>query len=87
MAGWSNKVDSHTVRVAALIAIADHSVARTVPKVPKVSVEHMQRAIEIMRYFIEHARTAFDLMCTDEATQAAAGLLKWAAAGDRQPSR
>jgi replicative DNA helicase len=78
MAGWSNKIDSHTVRIAALLAIADSSAGLTVLKVPKVTPDHMCRAIEIMRYFIEHARAAFDLMCADEATTAAGSLLKWA---------
>jgi len=85
MAAWSNKIDSHTIRVAALLAIADSSGAQTVRKVPKVTPGHMSRAIGIMRYFIEHARAAFNLMCADESTRAADGLLKWAI-GTRRPA-
>jgi replicative DNA helicase len=74
MAEWVSKCDSSTVRLAAMLHVADLNDDNT-----PVSVETMRRAMLVGDYWTSHATAAFDLMGVDELSIGARILLEWTA--------
>jgi replicative DNA helicase len=75
MAEWVSKCDSSTVRLAAMLHVADLNDDDT-----PVSVEIMRRAMLVGDYWTSHATAAFDLMGVDELSIGARVLIDWIAA-------
>jgi hypothetical protein len=66
--GWAYKLPQQAARLAAMFAAVDAVDAGLdlgQKKIHAVGQNAMERAIEVCRYFIEHARLAFNLMAFD----------------------
>jgi hypothetical protein len=71
---WASKLPGATVRLAGLLHLAEHPAngARTA-----ISEETMGRAIELSRYYVEHAMAAFGAMRAHPALDNARSVLDW----------
>lgn len=72
--GWASKLGGATVRIAGLLHVARHvGVGLERP----IDAGTMGSAIELARYFVPHARVAFDLMGDDPALDLARRIVTW----------
>lgn len=64
---WASKLDMQVARVAATLLVMDE--VELVARRGRIGAEHVEAAIKISEYAIDHARAAYDLMShTREAT-------------------
>ena len=75
MRGWVSKLKANFVRVAGVLHMANFCSASAFSE--DISAETMQRAVEIARYWIEHAVKIFDLMEGDPQTVRARRVWDW----------
>lgn len=75
---WTSKLPGAVARVATLLELA-----RVGLYANQVSLDSMQRAIQLARLLIPHAQAAFGSLGTDAVDNDAAAILKWVRAGDR----
>ena len=73
---WAAKLAGAVARIAGLLHLAEHADERRPWGIP-VSVETMERALTIGRYFIPHARAAFAQMGSGTLIDDAGHLLGW----------
>lgn len=71
--GWAAKFIGSTLRIAGLLHCVEHKAS---PAKYPVSKQTMDNAIEIGRYFLEHAKYAFSLMGADKILNDAQHILK-----------
>jgi replicative DNA helicase len=65
-------------RIAGILHLAEH--ARSPEAIPPtIRGETFERAVRIGRYFLEHARAAFDAMESDETSELAKRVWAWLA--------
>jgi hypothetical protein len=71
---WASKLAGHTIRLAGLLHLAENPTtgARTA-----ISGETMQRAIDLTRYYVEHALAAFGVMRAHPLIEKASAVLEW----------
>jgi replicative DNA helicase len=73
---WAGKFIGAVCRIAGVLHVADHALA--LDALPdQICVETFNRAAEIGRYFLAHARAAFDAMGADEDTELAKRVWAW----------
>ena len=72
IADWANKLVGATVRIAALLDVAEHTAWGD-----PISVQTVEAAIRIADYLVAHAKVAFDLMGADPELDAARRILAW----------
>jgi len=73
MADWGGKYVGRVARIACVLALAD--TPGTVPSV--VEVAHVERAVQLGRYYVAHAQAAYGMMGCDPATERALYVLSW----------
>ena len=73
MSDWGGKFIGMATRIAGIIHCAEH---RKSAAKKKVSEETMSNAIEIAKYFLEHAKYAYSLMGADKDLRIAKQILK-----------
>ena len=73
---WAGKLYGTVPRIAALLHLADN-VEVPEPWFDPIELETVERAIVIVKYLIEHAQAAFNLMAADPVMQDAKLLLAW----------
>lgn len=71
--GWAAKFIGTTLRIAGLLHCVEHKAS---PAKHPVSKQTMDNAIEIGRYFLEHAKYAFSIMGADKTLRDARHVLK-----------
>jgi replicative DNA helicase len=76
MADWGGKLVGAVVRIAGLLHVADLA-GNTSPWGTSIAAQTMERAVEIGRYLIPHARAAFFEMGGDHELDDARYLLAW----------
>ena len=69
---WANKLVGATVRIAALLHVAEHKAWGS-----PISLAAIEAAIRIADYLVAHAKAAFDLMGRDPELERATRLLDW----------
>ncbi|MFI6324640.1 YfjI family protein [Nonomuraea sp. NPDC050556] len=71
---WAAKLPGHTARLAGLLHLAENPTrgAQT-----SISEDTMGRAVELARYYIEHAMAAFGVMRAHPLLEDAQAVLKW----------
>lgn len=69
---WTGKLPGATLRIAGLFHVVEHSGSTLT-----VNEQTMERAIELSKLLIEHAKAAFDLMGADKATDDAKAVYRW----------
>ena len=77
---WSAKLDGATARLAGIFALGDTSPKSPIGSFGDVEVlpEHVERAIDLARYLIDHAHAAMALMDPASVdTEPAAQVLRW----------
>jgi putative DNA primase/helicase len=70
LAEWSTKMVSTVARVAALLAVWERST--------EIDVDHIERAITIGAYWIDHARVVHEMWEVDDRIAGARAVLDWA---------
>jgi replicative DNA helicase len=76
MTDWAGKLVGGIARIAGLLHMAEHAEVREPWKDPIRSAT-IERAISIGRYFLAHARAAYDQMGMDPEVEAARYILSW----------
>jgi hypothetical protein len=71
---WASKLGGHTIRIAGLLHLAEHP--QRGAQTP-ISVETMQRAITLARYYTGHAMAAFGVMRAHPLLDDARAVLEW----------
>ncbi|WP_103502307.1 MULTISPECIES: YfjI family protein [unclassified Streptomyces] len=71
---WAGKLVGATVRIAALLHLADRI---TTGWGQPISADHVHRAATIADYYTDHALAVFDLIAADPATDDARAVLDW----------
>ncbi len=72
IADWANKLVGATIRIAALLHVAEHKAWGNL-----ISVQTIESAIRIADYLVAHAKAAFDLMGSDPELDGARRVLDW----------
>jgi hypothetical protein len=80
---WGAKLAGASVRLSGVLHLADDPDDAT-PWEKAVSEEEQAHAIELARYFLEHARAAFDAMGLDAGTGDARAVLEWVVANRKE---
>lgn len=70
---WASKYPALVLRIASVLHAVEDSSKLTRP----VSLKTMESALEIGRFFLEHARGAFLVMCQDPEIEKAKTLITW----------
>lgn len=70
--GWGGKIAGFTLRIAALMHIAAHG-----PSKAKISIDTMDRAVQMARLLVDHALAAFNLMRNDQAIDDGRAIFDW----------
>lgn len=82
MKEWGSKLAGQIIRVAGLLHVAEHVQPLSVnlpniKEIPKqINVETVNKAQQLVNYFIEHAKAAYGCMGADKGTQDAKYLLE-----------
>lgn len=84
MNDWAGKLTGAVARIAGLLHVADQ-VNDPQPWPTLITVETVERAIQIGKYLIPHAKAVFALMGADPAIEDAKHLLHWIDRHGRQP--
>ena len=72
---WAGKCPGASARLAAVPHVAEH--AGNLQPALEVPLETVRKAAELMVFFIEHSKVAFDLMGADETLQSARKIWRW----------
>lgn len=74
---WCSKAHGALLRIAGLLHIAWSAEPGKAEIPPKMSLETLERALEVMKYFRDHALAAYGLMGADPAAKEGERILKW----------
>ncbi len=69
---WGGKITGQTARIAGIFHVAEYGTERLA-----VNANTMRNAIRVARYFIEHARAAYNVMGADAEVEGAKALYEW----------
>ena len=76
---WTSKLPGAVARIAALFELAQVGLQAN-----QVSLDSMERAIQLARLLVPHAQAAFGLLGTDATDNDASAILKWVRSGGRE---
>jgi len=74
---WGGKLAGATVRIAAILHLAQHAESLSQQWPGEVSADTLKDAIAIARYLVAHARVAYAEMAADQKIEDAKFVLRW----------